>query len=86
MARKTTSELKARKTAMVSPAVLYGGQPVAKPASDLPLFTEAEQQAKLIKTLQALKNDRAYTVLEFHNKWASVHFEGDTNPTMIHYK
>lgn len=69
---------KTRKTAMVSP--------VAKPASDLPIFADDDLQLKLLKTLKSLKNDRAYVVLEYHSKWASVHFEGDADPIMIHYK
>jgi|GEM_PF-1705009 len=65
-----------RRTAMVQP----------KPGSaDLPIFANPALEARLIKTLKALKNDRAYTVLEYHANWASVHFEGDYNPTTITY-
>jgi hypothetical protein len=78
MAKKTPSGRPARKIAMV--------QPVSKPVSDLPLFTDAELQVKLLKALQVLKNDRAYVVLEYHNTWAAVHFEGASEPTTIKYK
>ncbi len=67
-----------KKKAMVQPAP---GRP-----DELPIFADPELEHKLIKTLKALKNDRAYTVLEYHPSWASVHFEGDTDPKTITYK
>ncbi len=67
-----------KKKAMVQP-------PPARPA-DLPLFSDPVLEKKLIKTLQLRKNNRSYTVLEYHQNWASVHFEGDLEPTTITYK
>ena len=67
-----------RKTAMVQ-------SPPAR-SEDLPLFASLELQLKLIKTLRLIKNDRSYTVLEYHQNWASVHFEGDQEPKTITYR
>ena len=68
----------ARKTAMV--------QPIASRPEELPLFASPELEAKLIKTLQLMGNDRAYDVLEYHATWAWVHFEGDAEGKTITYK
>ncbi len=67
-----------RKTAMVQP-------PAGRP-EDLPIFASPELEQKLIKTLKVLKNNRSYTVLEYHETWASVHFEGDLEARAITYK
>jgi len=69
---------KTKKIAMVQP----------RPASneDLPIFADLALKLKLIKTLRLLKNDRSYTVLEYHQNWASVHFEGDLEPQTITYR
>ena len=69
---------KTKKIAMVQP----------RPASneDLPIFADLALKLKLIKTLRLLKNDRSYTVLEYHQNWASVHFEGDQEPKTITYR
>ena len=67
-----------RKQAMVSP-------PPGRPA-DLPIFADPPLVKKLIKTLHILKNNRSYTVVEYHETWASVHFEGDPEPKTITYK
>jgi len=68
----------AKKKAMVQP-------PPAR-SEDLPLFASLELQLKLIKTLRHMKNDRSYTVLEYHRTYASVHFEGDAGPKTVSYK
>lgn len=67
-----------RKIAMVQP----------RPASnqDLPIFADLALKLRLIKTLRLLKNNRAYTVLEYHQNWASVHFEGDQDPKVVTYR
>ncbi len=67
-----------KKVAMVSPKP-------AKP-DELPLFASPELERKLIKTLHLIKNNRFYTVLEYHNTWASVHFEGDSEPKTVTYR
>ncbi len=67
-----------KKKAMVSP-------PPGR-TSDLPIFADPVLVRKLLKTLQLLKNDRAYTVLEYHENWASVHFEGVQQPKTVTYK
>jgi len=64
---------------------LLTGPPPGRTA-DLPLFADPTLEAKLIKALQTLKNNRAFTVLEYHSLWASVHFEGDSEPTTVIYK
>jgi hypothetical protein len=61
-------------------------QPVPARAADLPIFADPALQLRLIKTLQKQGNDRAYTVLEYHQAWASVHFEGDLEPKTITYR
>ncbi len=61
-------------------------QPPPGRTSDLPIFADPALEQKLIKTLQALKNTRSYTVVEYHATWASVHFEGDLEPIAITYK
>ncbi len=67
-----------RKTAMV--------QPVASRPDELPIFANPDLEQRLTITLQLTGNDRAYTVLEYHPTWASVHFEGDLKPKVIHYR
>ncbi len=67
-----------KKKAMVSP-------PPGR-VSDLPIFASPALEKKLIKTLQLRKNNRSYTVIEYHESWASVHFEGDNEPTTVTYK
>ncbi len=67
-----------RKTAMVQ------GRPAFP--EDLPLCASPALERKLIKTLHQLKNNRSYTVIEYHTTWASVHFEGDLEPTAVTYK
>jgi hypothetical protein len=67
-----------KKVAMVSPSPAR--------AADLPIFADPALELRLIKTLRVLKNTRAYTVLEYHQSWASVHFEGDLEPTTVTYK
>jgi hypothetical protein len=52
---------------------------------NLPLFADPSLQMKLIHTLELQGNDRAYTVLEYHRDWASVHFEGELEPKSITY-
>jgi ABC-type Fe3+-hydroxamate transport system substrate-binding protein len=69
---------RSRKTAMVQ------GPPV-RSVVELPIFADPFLQDKLVKTLRARKNNRAFIVVEYHNTWASVHFEGDAQPTMIEY-
>ncbi len=59
------------------------GPPVR--TEDLPIFTDPFLEVLLSKTLKALKNDRAYTVLEYHQTWALVHFEGAFEPQPITY-
>jgi hypothetical protein len=60
--------------------------PPLKSAEDLPIFVNPDLEDKLIKTLKLLKNTRAYTVLEYHHTWASVHFEGDLSSKTITYQ
>ena len=69
---------KTRKTAMV--------RSVPARPEDLPIFADHELELKLIKTLQLMHNTQAYTVLEYHPTWASVHFEGELEPRTITYR
>ncbi len=66
-----------KRTAMVAPIP-------ARP-DDLPIFADPALVDRLLRTLKARKNDRAYTVIEYHTSWASVHFEGDTDPVTVTY-
>ncbi len=53
--------------------------------SELPVFADPALEHRLLKALQKIKNNRAFTVVEYHSSWASVHFEGDIQPTKIDY-
>ncbi len=70
--------MSSKKKAMVAPTP-------ARP-DELPIFADQVLVAKLLKTLQLMKNDRAYVVFEYHAGWASVHFEGDAEPVTVTYK
>lgn len=61
-------------------------QPAPKKPSEMSIFADDELKKKLIKTLRLMKNNRSYTVLEYHQNWASVHFEGDHEPKSITYR
>jgi len=67
-----------KKRAMVSP-------PPARP-EDLPIFADPQLEKKLLKTLHSMKNTRAFTVIEYHETWASVHFEGELKPRTVTYR
>ncbi len=67
-----------KKKAMVQPSP-------ARP-SHMPWIVSPELKQKLIRTLKLLKNTRAYSVLEYHSRYAVVHFEGDYQATTIPYK
>jgi len=69
---------KTKKAAMV--------RPVPARPDDLPLFANRELERKLINTLQLMQNTRAYTVLEYHQTWAFVHFEGELEPRTITFR
>ncbi len=88
-----------KKTAMVQPIVSRpGGAPSRAPTrapraagptardEELPLFADPALEAKLIKTLHLMGNDRPYVVLEYHKTWSWVHFEGDQEAKTITYR
>ncbi len=61
-------------------------QPPPGRSEDLPIFADLHLVAKLLRTLRFMQNNRAYTVLEYHATWASVHFEGDLEPRVVTYR
>ncbi len=77
MAKNAGARSKRPKMAMVAPAP-------ARP-DELPIFADPALHDRLLRTLKAMKNNRSYTVIEYHKSWASVHFEGDLEPKTITY-